>query len=448
MKIVSFPGRGDAESEAARHAELEAALNGEGQGAAADFWRELRTDVRALAPPPTPEFERQLRERLADRAVRPPRPLATWQRAPAGAASVPPTTARRLGRGRGHATPRRSLGWARGLLATGPRRAAVTLTTLAAVVLAVLIAGPLRTGNRPIGEAVPPGSTGIVRPDVSAPAAPTHAEHGTAAPGAAGTADGGLANAAPAGAQASASGARASASGARASASGGRVQQRAASIDLSAAPSEVQAVADRVARIAASLGGYVQSSQVNVQAQVQEAGASRAELDLRLPSTKLGGALATLGELAPVRSESQSLQDITHTYDTAQRRLGDAIAERRALLRALAAAATESQVESLRARLAQARRAIAEAQSAFQAVSQLASASEVEVEVIGDRHAAGEGLTLRRGLRDAGKVLVATLTVLLIASATLVPLTLVVVAFAAARRRWRRIQRERVLDAR
>ena len=227
-----------------------------------------------------------------------------------------------------------------------------------------------------------------------------------------------------------------------------RVQQRTASIDLSAAPSEVQAVADRVAHLAASLGGFVQSSQVKAQAQVQEAGTSRAELDLRLPSAKLGGALATLGQLAPVRSESQSLQDITDTYDAASRRLGDAIAERHALLRALAVATTESQIDSLRARLSQARRAIVA--GPVRVSGGLAAREHVrsggEVSATGTPRAKGshsiEDFTMPR------KVLVATLIVLLIASAVLVPLTLVVLALATGRRRWRRSQRERVLDAR
>jgi hypothetical protein len=59
-----------------------------------------------------------------------------------------------------------------------------------------------------------------------------------------------------------------------------------------------------------------------------------------------------------------------------------------------------------------------------------------------------EGLTLSRGLHDAGRVLVVTLAVLLIAAAVLVPLALVIFALAAGRRTWRRHQRERVLDAR
>ncbi len=147
-------------------------------------------------------------------------------------------------------------------------------------------------------------------------------------------------------------------------------------------------------------------------------------------------------------AESQSLQDITNTYDAARQRLGDATAERRALLRALAGATTEGQIDSLRERLSQSRGAITQARSALQAVSQRASTAEVEVTVLGDAHAASEGLTLHRGLHDAGRVLVVTLAVMLIAAAILLPLALLIVALATARRSWRRYQRERVLDAR
>jgi hypothetical protein len=442
MRIVPFPGRREVPPSDDWHAALDAALNGEGEDAAADSWRELRAGVRALAPTIAPEFERQLGERLVEQAVRRPRHLAPMQRVQAGGTPASIGTARRRGRDRGHAATKQSPGWARRLLATGPRRAAVIATTVAAVVAAVLIAGPLGAGKRPIEEAIPQGSAGSAHLHMSAPAPAIQAAKGTAVQGAeaaaggalARTAGGGLASTAPAGVEAAVA--------------GGRVQQRAASIDLSAAPSEVQAVADRVTHIAANLGGYVQSSQVNVQAQAHEAATSRAELDLKLPSAKLNSELATLGELAPVRSESQSLQDITNTYNAAQRRLGDAIAARRALLHALAAATTEDQIDSLRARLPQARRAISEAQSALQTVSQRASTSEVQVEVLGDRHATSEGLTLRRGLRDARKVLVTTLAVLLIASAILVPLIFVVLAFTVARRSWRRAQRERALDPR
>jgi hypothetical protein len=123
-------------------------------------------------------------------------------------------------------------------------------------------------------------------------------------------------------------------------------------------------------------------------------------------------------------------------------------AERQALLRALAKATTEGQIDSLRERLTQNRGAITQARSALQTVSQRASTAEVEVTVLGDTHAGSEGLTLHRGLHDAGRVLVVTLAILLIVAAILVPLALLLAVLAIARRMWLRYQRERTLDTR
>ncbi len=52
-----------------------------GQGPPADSWRELRDDVRALAPPMDPDFERQLSERIAGQgapALPPNDRVADW----------------------------------------------------------------------------------------------------------------------------------------------------------------------------------------------------------------------------------------------------------------------------------------------------------------------------------------------------------------------------------
>jgi hypothetical protein len=204
----------------------------------------------------------------------------------------------------------------------------------------------------------------------------------------------------------------------------------------------VQAAADGVARVTQRDEGFVQSSHV----QVQQQGASEATLTLRLPSARLGAALASIGRLAPVRAQSQSLQDITDTYNAARQRLTDAVAERQALLRALAGATTEGQIASLRERLSQARGAVDRARTALQTVSQRASTAEVEVTVLGDARSQSGGLTLDRGLHDAGGVLVGALVVLLIGAAVLVPLLLALVALAAGGRAWRRYQRERALD--
>ena len=402
MKVISFPGGGSASpDEAAWLAELEAALNGDGEGQVADSWRELRQDVRALAPPIDPEFERQLRAQIVERATR-----------------VAPKRAHRRS------------GWLR-----PPGRVGFA-AAVGAIIVAVVIAGPWRTGAGPIAaHSHPPaassnaGRAELSTPGVSAPKGAIHAAEGAAAQPSA---------SAPAGAAANAP----ASSGV--AAPPGRVQQLAASITLAATPSDVQETADRVSRLAVSDGGFVQNSHV----QVQQTGTSEANLDLSLPSAKLSTALASLGQLAPVRAESQSLRDITNAYDAARQRLSDATAERQALLHALSRAITEGQIDSLRERLAQNRGTIAQAQSAFQTVSQHANTATVEVTVLGDAHAGSEGLTLHRGLHDAGRVLVVTLAVLLIAAAILVPLTLLILALVTAARALRRYQRERILDPR
>ena len=68
--------------------------------------------------------------------------------------------------------------------------------------------------------------------------------------------------------------------------------------------------------------------------------------------------------------------------------------------------------------------------------------------VVGDGSTAHEGLTLHRGLHDAGRVLTGALVIGLIALAILVPLALVLAAAIAAARAWRRTLRERALDPR
>jgi Domain of unknown function (DUF4349) len=361
-------------------------VDGDGEGSVADPWRELRHDVRALAPPIDPEFERRLGERIVERGAR--------------------SAAKR---------PRRRASW----LPRGKRirNVAGVVVAVGVVVLALVIAVPRPRGTSV--EAVPRGPVAASSAGSSASKGPSHAAESPPARPNAPAFNGAIATP-------------------------GRVQQRAASIRLSSTPSAVQSVADSVARLAVSYGGFVQSSQV----QVQQQGTSEANLNLSIPSAKLSAALAALGGLAPVRAESQSLQDITNTYDAARQRLNDATAERRALLNALSKATTEGQIDSLRERLSQARGAIARASSAFQAASHQASTAEVEVAVVGDARAGSEGLTLHRGLHDAGRVLVMTLVVLLLAAAVLVPLALVLAALVSGRRAWRRYQRERVLDAR
>lgn len=394
MKIVPFPSEQPQPGEQAWLAELEASLAGELRSPQAEQWRQLREDVRSLAPPMSPAFQARLAQELERRG-------ALAGSALAGGAPDAPAPAR-------PASPRR--------LALG-RSQAIGAAVAAALVVALVIAVP-QGSRRPSSQA--------------SPRSPVTASSPAARAGHVGHVDQlGVATPAPS-----------SESAAPASAPG-RVQQLGASITLGTTATNVQTVSDQVSQLATREGGYVQSSNVHVQQQ----GPSEATLALKLPSARLGAALAAIGRLAPVRAENQSLEDITNAYDAAHRQLSDALAERRALLRALAAASSEGQIDSLRERLASNRAAIASAQASVNAVSQRASNAEVEVSVLGNEHAGSEGLTLHQGLHDAGRVLVAALVVMLVAAAVLVPLALVIALLAAGRSAWRRHRRERVLSA-
>jgi Domain of unknown function (DUF4349) len=438
MRIIPFPADRPLPDQEAWTASLEAALRGDSQGPAADTWRELRDDVRSLAPAMSPAFEGSLArglERLgalqggavdADTQARSHGSADTSGRVSAGDAPTLRTGAfARLRR-----APRS--------LASN-RRAAVGAAAAAAAVFvaALLIAGPL--GSRPAVESAPvhrtpAAASGASKPVLGSSSTPA----GSATSGSSSTS----AKSSEA-QQASPLVGAPSATGA-ASVQPGRVQQLAASVTLGSTPANLQAISDQVAALAVRDGGYVQSSNV----QVQQQGASEATLALRLPSGRLSAALAAIGRLAPIRAESRSLQDITDAFDAARQQLSDAEAERRALLRALAAATTEGQIDSLRERLSTSRAAVARAHSSVNAVSRRASTAEVEVSILGDVRASSEGLTLRRGLHDGARVLVVALIVVLIASCILVPLALVLAALAGARSAWRRYQREGVLDGR
>jgi hypothetical protein len=406
MRIIPFPQPAGAPDEPTL-AEIEAALHGDAVGEDAEQWRDLRADVRALAPPLPPGLERRLRERIEARAPVP--------RARRGASWRPRTAVTRIGG--------RLVGaWRRPVLA------GAGVTVVATIVVLALLApwnsdSQLHAGSRArldsaservVGGESSSASAASSSSVTSAPAVPRAAKQQLApfarevTPGAA-----------------------------------QRVQQRAATLTLAAKPAEVQALSDRVAQLTVREGGIVQSSQVHLESGT----AGEADLHLSLPSVHLSTALAALARLAPTRAESQSLQDITDEYDAAKRKLSDVVAERQALLRALSRASAQGEIESLHARLSLASGAITSDREAFESISKRGSSSNVEVSVIGDAHdVSGGGLSVSRGLHDAGDVLRVSLAVLLIALAVLLPLAVLVALAVFGRRATRLRLRERALS--
>ena len=221
--------------------------------------------------------------------------------------------------------------------------------------------------------------------------------------------------------------------------------ERSTRLELSA--NDVQTATDGVVRATQAAGGFVQSSQV-----ATGDGRSTASFILRVPTSRLDDALARLSRLGHVRSLQQSADDITGAYDGASGRLTEARAERRGLLRALARATTAREVSSLRARVADNRRALRRYQRDFNAVRNRADLATVSVELVSAprRHAAALGhgsWTPGDAAHDAVRVLEVSAGVALVALAVLVPLTLVGAAGGFAAVALRRRRREAALSA-
>jgi hypothetical protein len=210
---------------------------------------------------------------------------------------------------------------------------------------------------------------------------------------------------------------------------------------------DVQAASDGVVRATQATGGYVQSSQVST-----GDGRSTASFVLRVPTSRLDDALARLSRLGHVRSLQQSADDITNLYNGASTRLAEARAERRGLLRALAKATTAAQITSLRARIADNRRALQRDQRELDAVRNRANYATIGLELTGvaRKHAAvpsGGPWTPGDAAHDAVRVLEVSAGVALVALAVLVPLTLVGAAGGFAAVAVRRRRREAALSS-
>lgn len=221
--------------------------------------------------------------------------------------------------------------------------------------------------------------------------------------------------------------------------------ERSTRLELST--TDVQAASDGVVRATQAAGGFVQSSQV-----ATGDGHSTASFVLRVPTNRLDDALARLSKLGHVKSLQQSAADITGAYDGAAGRLTEARAERRGLLRALARATTAQQISSLRARVADNRRALQRYQRDFNAVRNRANLATVGVEVTGAprKQAAAPShgsWTPGDAAHDAVRVLEVSAGVALIGLAVLVPLTLVGAAGGFAAVTLRRRRREAALSA-
>jgi hypothetical protein len=225
-----------------------------------------------------------------------------------------------------------------------------------------------------------------------------------------------------------------------------RAVERDAELTLSAPRGQLQRTSDRVVAVTDRFGGIVQSSNVSVDDQ----GGSQAQFQLQIPTAKLDTALAAYSALAHVSSRSESTLDITDPTRAAGNRLAEAQAERLALLRQLAKATTPNQVASIHAQLGLVAGRIQQDDQDLRSLQRRASYATLQLTVTEGRNASsGGGGTGTWGPGDAANsaldVLRATLGVLLVAAASLVPLALLALPAWSAAVALRRRRREQAL---
>ena len=221
-----------------------------------------------------------------------------------------------------------------------------------------------------------------------------------------------------------------------------RSVERGAGLHLAALPGGLDDVASGIVRTTDALGGYVVSSSVD-----SRGSRGSATFDLRVPAARLQTALARLSQLARVRSRTQSSLDVTGSVVAVRTRLDALKAERRGVLRQLAAATTPPDTTRARDRIHVLDVRIARAQAARAALHRRTAYSTINVEVTTQRRSSGAvttgggSWTPGDALHDALRVLSVALGAALVALAALLPLGLLAAAgfgawrLTAARRR-------------
>ncbi len=286
-------GNGMTDEDRATVATIEAAL-AEGRATATDpaerELQELSLELRELAPEPDPDFLRELDARAAAGFPRPPRRRPRMPR-----------------------LPRPNLGALRRPLLAG----AAGIVIVGAASTAVLIgegemsSEPARDLAETTDESLESESRESVAPDAIEPVPPP-------------TSGGGIAP------------------GERT-----RRVERTARLTLAAPRDDLDRVADKVVGVTERRGGFVLSSSL----ETGDEGTDGGEFDLRVPATELRATLRELSKLGTVRAQSQTGQDRTQAFVSAEDKLSAAKAERKSLLKRLENADTDQAAEAIRDRL-------------------------------------------------------------------------------------------------
>jgi Domain of unknown function (DUF4349) len=231
----------------------------------------------------------------------------------------------------------------------------------------------------------------------------------------------------------------------------GRKIIQSAQLALSTAPDRLEVVAQEVFVVVGQVQGIVNSS--NVTATSGPGG--YAQFQLSIPSAVLPQAMASLSTLryARVTSRTDTTQDVNDQYQAALRALSDARALRTSLLKQLANATTQAQIDSLTARIHDAEASISSDAAALRVLNHQINYSQVGLTINGGpvpvplpAQTSGGGFGIGQAAHDAGRVLTVAAGVALIGAAALVPVALLVALVWWIAGAIRRRRREQALD--
>ena len=227
----------------------------------------------------------------------------------------------------------------------------------------------------------------------------------------------------------------------------GRRLVQAAQLILSTSARRVDQVSQEVYSVVGQENGIVKSS--NVTSNGGHGG--YAQFLLSVPSSNLSRTMAELSSLpyANVASRTDSTQDVTNQYRFDQQQLGDAQALRTSLLKQLANAITQAQIDSLTARIHDAEGLIKADEAALHSLQRSIGYSQINVSIDSGQVPVAThsgGFTLGKAAHDAGRVLTVAAGVALIVLAALLPLGLLLALVWWVWRTVRRRSRQQALD--
>jgi hypothetical protein len=206
----------------------------------------------------------------------------------------------------------------------------------------------------------------------------------------------------------------------------GRKIIQSAQLALNAPGNRIDDVAQQVFNVVGDEQGIVNSSTVTSTGNPD----GYAQFDLSVPSASLAGTMAALSRLryATVASRTDATQDVNGQFNADTRRLADARALRTSLLKQLAAAVTQAQIDSLTAQIHDAEASISSDQATLARLNHQINYSQIMLTINAvslPPVPTGSSFTIGRAAHDAGRVLTVAAGVALIALAALVPLALV-----------------------